>query len=128
MLTIVSISLNKNILAQMDKIRKSRGFSGRSEIVRAGIRALLSEERERNNITGFIHALFLAMHDEKSDEQVTELRHAFDKLITTHLHNKVDTDRCLEIFLLRGNANDITDMAKRFQANKNMHNVKLIVT
>lgn len=128
MLTIVSISLNKNILAQMDKIRKSRGFSGRSEIVRAGIRALLSEERERNNMTGFIHALFLAMHDEKSDEQVTELRHAFDKLITTHLHNKVDTDRCLEIFLLRGNANDITDMAKRFQANKNMHNVKLIVT
>ncbi|HZI71017.1 MAG TPA: CopG family ribbon-helix-helix protein [Nitrososphaeraceae archaeon] len=124
----MSISLNKNILAQMDKIRKSRGFSGRSEIVRAGIRALLSEERERNNITGFIHALFLAMHDEKSDEQVTELRHAFDKLITTHLHNKVDTDRCLEIFLLRGNANDITDMAKRFQANKNMHNVKLIVT
>jgi CopG family transcriptional regulator, nickel-responsive regulator len=112
----------------MDKIRKSRGFSGRSEIVRAGIRALLSEERERNNITGFIHALFLAMHDEKSDEQVTELRHAFDKLITTHLHSKVDTDRCLEIFLLRGNANDITDMAKRFQANKNMHNVKLIVT
>lgn len=124
----MSISLNKNILAQMDKIRKSRGFSGRSEIVRAGIRALLSEERERNNITGFIHALFLAMHDEKSDEQVTELRHAFDKLITTHLHSKVDTDRCLEIFLLRGNANDITDMAKRFQANKNMHNVKLIVT
>lgn len=124
----MSISLNKNILAQMDKIRKSRGFSGRSEIVRAGIRALISEERERNNITGFIHALFLAMHDEKSDEQVTELRHAFDKLITTHLHNKVDTDRCLEIFLLRGNANDITDMAKRFQANKNMHNVKLIVT
>ena len=124
----MSISLNKNILAQMDKIRKSRGFSGRSEIVRAGIRALISEERERNDITGFIHALFLAMHDEKSDEQVTELRHAFDKLITTHLHNKVDTDRCLEIFLLRGNANDITDMAKRFQANKNMHNVKLIVT
>lgn len=124
----MSISLNKNILVQMDKIRKSRGFSGRSEIVRAGIRALISEERERNNITGFIHALFLAMHDEKSDEQVTELRHAFDKLITTHLHNKVDTDRCLEIFLLRGNANDITDMAKRFQANKNMHNVKLIVT
>lgn len=123
----MSISLNKNILAQMDKIRK-RGFSGRSEIVRAGIRALLPEEKERNNITGFIHALFLAMHDEKSDEQVTELRHAFDKLITTHLHNKVDTDRCLEIFLLRGNANDITDMAKRFQANKNMHNVKLIVT
>ena len=128
MLTIVSISLNKNILAEMDKIQKSLGFSGRSEIVRAGIRALLSKERERNDITGFIHALFLATHDEKSDEQVTEMRHTFDKLITTHLHSKIDIDRCLEIFLLKGNAVDITNMTKKFQANKNMDNVKLIVT
>jgi CopG family nickel-responsive transcriptional regulator len=89
---------------------------------------LLSEERERNDITGFIYALFLATHDEKSDEQVTEMRHAYDKLITTHLHSKIDTDRCLEIFLLRGNAADITDMTKKFQANKNMDNVKLVVT
>jgi CopG family transcriptional regulator, nickel-responsive regulator len=116
------------MLAEMDKIQKSYGFSGRSEIVRAGIRSLLSEERERNVITGFIHALFLATHDERSDEQVTEIRHTYDKLITTHLHSKIDTDRCLEVFLLKGNAADIADMTKKFHANKNMDNIKLVVT
>lgn len=125
---IVSVSLNKNILAEMDKIQKSLGFSGRSELIRAGIRALLSEERKRNDVTGFIHALFLAIHDESSDEQVTEMRHTFDKLIVTHLHSKIERDKCLEIFLLKGDAGDINEMAKKFQANRKMDNVKLLVT
>ena len=44
-MTIVSISLNDEILNEMDKLQKSLGFSGRSEIVRAGIRGMISEER-----------------------------------------------------------------------------------
>jgi CopG family transcriptional regulator, nickel-responsive regulator len=112
----------------MDKIQKSLGFSGRSELIRAGIRSLLSEEKRRNNITGFIHALFLAIHDEKSDDQVTEMRHTFDKVINTHLHSKIDKDKCLEIFLLKGDASEINEMTRQFQSNRNMDNVELVVT
>ncbi|MDQ6864516.1 MAG: CopG family ribbon-helix-helix protein [Thermoproteota archaeon] len=124
---IVSVSLNRTILDEMDKLEKSHGFSGRSEIVRAGIRNLLSEERKRQDLTGMLHALFLAIHDEDSDDQVTEMRHVYDKLINTHLHSKIDRDRCLEIFLLRGDAREVKEMTKKFQANKNMDNVQLIV-
>ena len=52
--------------------------------------------------------------------------HAYDKLINTHLHNKIDKDRCLEIFVLKGDANQVRDMTKKFQSNKKMDNVKLI--
>lgn len=123
----MSVSLNRTILDEMDKLEKSHGFSGRSEIVRAGIRNLLSEERKRQDLTGMLHALFLAIHDEDSDDQVTEMRHVYDKLINTHLHSKIDRDRCLEIFLIRGDAGDVKEMTKKFQANKNMDNVQLIV-
>ena len=126
-MTIVSVSLNENILDEIDKFQKSLGFSGRSEVVRAGIRNLLSEERRRQDLTGLVHALFLAIHDEKSDDQVTEMRHTYDKLIITHLHSKIDGDRCLEIFLLKGDANEIREMTKMFQSNKRMDNVKLII-
>jgi CopG family transcriptional regulator, nickel-responsive regulator len=126
-LTIVSVSLNNEILSEMEKLQKLLGFSGRSEIVRAGVRNLLSEERTRQDLTGLLHALLLAIHDEKSDEEMTELRHAYDKLINTHLHSKIDRDRCLEIFLLKGDANEIRDMIKKFQSNKKIDNVKLIV-
>jgi CopG family nickel-responsive transcriptional regulator len=121
------VSLNRTILDDMDKLQKSHGFSGRSELVRAGIRNLLSEERKRHDLTGLLHALFLAIHDEDSDEEVTGMRHVYDKLINTHLHSKIDRDRCLEIFVIRGDAHEVKEMTKKFQTNKNMDNVQLIV-
>jgi CopG family nickel-responsive transcriptional regulator len=125
-LTIVSVSLNEEILTEMSKLQKSLGFTGRSEIIRASVRSMLSEERKKEELTGELHAIFLVIHDEKSDDEINEMGHAYDKLINKHLHNKIDKDRCLEIFLLKGNANQIRDMTKRFQSNKKMDNVKLI--
>jgi CopG family transcriptional regulator, nickel-responsive regulator len=122
----VSISLNGEILSEVDKLQSALGFSGRSEIIRAGIRNLLAEERERQDLTGLLHALLLVIHDEKSDDQVTEIRHEYDELINTHLHSKIDRDRCLEIFLIKGDANEIREMTKKFQANKKMDHIKLI--
>jgi CopG family nickel-responsive transcriptional regulator len=128
MLAIVSVSLNDDILYEIDKLQKTLGFTGRSEIVRAGIRNLLAEEKDRQNLSGHLFAVLLAIHDEKSDDQVTEMGHGYDKLITTHIHNKIDGDRCLEIFLLKGDAEEIKDMTKKFQSNKKMDHVKLITT
>ena len=127
-MTIVSVSLNSDILMEIDKLQKALGFSGRSEIVRAGIRNLLAEEKDRQNLSGHLFAVLLAIHDEKSDDQVTEMGHGYDKLITTHIHNKIDGDRCIEIFLLKGDAEEVKDMTKKFQSNKKMDHVKLITT
>ena len=124
-MTIVSVSLNDDILQEVDKLQKALGFSGRSEIVRAGIRNLLAEERDRQNLSGRIFAVLMAIHDEKSDDQVTEMGHGYDKLISTHIHNKIDGDKCLEIFLLKGDAEEIRDMTKKFKSNKKMDHVKL---
>jgi CopG family nickel-responsive transcriptional regulator len=123
---IVSVSLNDDLLNEMEKTQKLLGFSGRSEIVRAGIRNMLSEEKQRNDLTGMLHSLLLVIHDEKSDDEISNMRHPYDKLINTHLHSKIDRDRCLEIFLLRGEADEIRRMTREFQANKRMDNVKLI--
>ena len=122
----MSVSLNDDLLNEMEKIQKLLGFSGRSEIVRAGIRNMLSEEKQRNDLTGMLHSLLLVIHDEKSDDEISNMRHSYDKLINTHLHSKIDRDRCLEIFLLRGEAEEIRRMTREFQANKRMDNVKLI--
>lgn len=125
-MTIVSVSLNDDILVEVDKLQKDLGFTGRSEIVRAGIRNLLAEEKERQNLSGSLFAVLLAIHDEKSDDQVTTMQHDYDRLISTHIHNKIDGDRCLEIFLIKGEADEIKDMTKKFKSNKKMDHVKLI--
>ena len=126
LLTIVSVSLNEDIIESMDKL-KSLGFSGRSDIIRAGIRNLLSDERMKEDLDGEINSLLLAVHDEDSDDQVSSIRHDFDKIIIVHLHNKIDKDRCLEIFSLKGDAKDVKAISRKLQINKKMHFVKLIV-
>ena len=122
----MSVSLNEEIIESLDKL-KSLGFSGRSEIIRAGIRNLLSDERMKEDLDGEINSLLLAVHDEDSDDQVSSIRHDFDKIIIVHLHNKIDKDRCLEIFSLKGDAKDVNEISRQLQINKRMHFVKLIV-
>ncbi len=123
---IVSISINNEMLEDLDKMIRELGFSGRSELVRAGIRNLISDERQKQDILGFLHALLLVIHDEQSEQEVTSTKHTFDELINTHIHSKIDNNKCLEIFLLKGGAEKIKNMTKEFQTNKKMDHVKLI--
>jgi len=125
---IISISLNENIIQELDKLQKYLGFSGRSEIVRASVRNLLLEEKRIEELEGILHSVLLVIHDEKSDQEISEIRHGFDKIINTHIHNKIDKDRCLEIFVLYGDAREIKNITKRFQGNRKMDQVRLVVT
>ena len=72
-MTIVSVSLNEEILTEMSKLQKSLGFTGRSEIIRASVRSLISEERKKEDLMGDVYAIFLVTHDEKSDNEINEM-------------------------------------------------------
>ena len=50
------------ILSKIWISSKSLGFSGKSEIIRAGIRNLLSDERMKEDLDGEINSLLLAVH------------------------------------------------------------------
>ncbi len=123
---IVSISLNDEILAELDKIQSSMGFSGRSEAIRAGIRTFVSEEKQKANLSGNIHAILLVVHNDEFDHIVSGITHNFEDLITTHLHSKIDKKKCMELFVINGDAEKVSTITKDFQRNKNMDTVKLV--
>ncbi|MBT3329199.1 MAG: CopG family ribbon-helix-helix protein [Nitrosopumilus sp.] len=123
---IVSISLNGEILSELDKLQSTMGFSGRSEAIRAGIRSFVSEEKQKSDLSGNIHAIFLVVHNDEFDHIVSGITHNFEDLITTHLHSKIDKEKCMELFVIDGDAEKVTTMTKDFQINKNMDTVKLV--
>ena len=125
---IVSISLNDEILSEIDKLQKSMGYSGRSEIIRAGIRNLISEEKQRSNLSGLIHAILMIIHDEESEQIVTGIKHNHEELIGTHLHSKIEGNKCMELFLLHGEADKVDVMTRDFKTNRKMEHVKLVIT
>lgn len=123
---IVSISLNDEILSELDKLQSSMGFSGRSEVIRAGIRSFVSEEKQKADLAGNIHAILLVVHNDQFDHVVSGITHNFEDLITTHLHSKIEKEKCMELFLIDGDAEKVSTMTRDFQTNKNMDTVKLV--
>ena len=123
---IVSISLNDEILSELDKLQSSMGFSGRSEAIRAGIRAFVSEEKQKSDLSGNIHAIILVVHNNEFDHVVSGITHNFEDLISTHLHSKIEKEKCMELFVMNGDAEKVSTMTKDFQINKNMDTVRLV--
>ena len=123
---IVSISLNDEILKQIDNLQKNLGFSGRSDAIRAGIRSFVSEEKQKENLSGNVNAILLVVHNDEYDNQVNGIKHSYEDLITTHLHSKIEGDKCMELFMLKGEADSVSSITKDFQINKRMDTVKLV--
>jgi CopG family nickel-responsive transcriptional regulator len=123
---IVSISLNDEILSQLDNLKKSMGFSGRSEAIRAGIRTFVSEAKQKTELSGNIHAILLVVHSDEFDHIVSGIKHNFEDLITTHLHSKIEGDKCMELFVINGEAERVSTITNDFQTNKKMETVKLV--
>lgn len=123
---IVSISLSDELLVELDKLQKSMGFAGRSEAIRAGIRSFVSEEKQKGEISGDLHAILLVVHNDEFDDIISGIKHNFEDLIVTHLHSKIHGNKCMELFMLDGEAEKINEITKNFKINKKMDNVKLV--
>ena len=125
-MTIVSISLNDEILSELDKLQKSMGFSGRSEAIRAGIRNFVADEKQKDELSGNVHAILLVVHNDEFDHIVSGIKHSFEDLITTHLHSKIEGEKCMELFAIDGEAERVSTIARDFQTNKKMDTVILV--
>ncbi|GIS73900.1 MAG: nickel-responsive regulator 1 [Nitrosopumilaceae archaeon] len=123
---IVSISLNDEILKQIDNLQSTMGFSGRSDAIRAGIRSFVSEEKQKQDLSGEVNAILLVVHNDEYDNEVNGIKHSYEDLITMHLHNKIDGEKCMELFILKGESEKVTEITKNFQINKKKDTIKLV--
>ena len=126
-MTIVSISLNDTILKELDKIQKNMGYSGRSEVIRAGARLLISENNQKDKLTGEMKSILILIHDHKGEIIVSEIKHSFEGVTKTQIHSHIKEDKCLEIFILEGKAEEIKEMTRLFETSGKMEYLKLII-
>jgi len=126
-MTIISISLNENILKDIEKIKNEQGYSGRSEVIRAGVRLLISESKDTEKLSGEINSILIVIHHHDSENEVSDIKHDFKDITKTQIHSHFEREKCLELFVLQGDAERIKEMHRLFDTNKKMDIVKLIV-
>lgn len=127
---IVSISLTRELLQQLDRFMKRGGYSSRSETIRDAIRGALSDYEvstfERGQVTSTITVI--SKHEQHDvDERLMRLRHAFDELVSGNMHIHLGKAYCLEIFITEGDIEEVLRFIRRIRAMRGIQQVKFTI-
>jgi len=83
-LPIASLSFPERMPKEIDDVQQSLEFTGRSELVRAGIRVLLHDIKEKKALSGKVSGVVVVTHTEENEEPVTRIKDRFDSVVGTH--------------------------------------------
>ena len=126
-MTVISISLSSKLLNEIDNLKEEMGFSGRSEVIRASTRMLIADNREKEELRGYMNSILVLIHNKSVEDRVTEIKHDFEDVISTQIHSHLRENKCLELFILDGDAQRMNQLSKMFKTSGKIEYIKLII-
>ncbi|CBG40447.1 nickel-responsive transcriptional regulator NikR [Helicobacter mustelae] len=127
-----SVSLQKNLLDNLDARLTNQGYASRSEVIRDLIREkIVQESWEKDDNSEDKVAVFVIVYDHHQRElnqRMIDIQHSADTeiLCTTHVH--LDHHNCLETIIFRGKSADIHQIALEIAGLKGVKFSKLTQT
>jgi CopG family transcriptional regulator, nickel-responsive regulator len=123
---IVSVSIPKSLLEKVDNYINEQGFANRSEIIRQALRAYMAEGLKLDELQGKITAtITIIYHKEARAEQILDIQHRYSSLVLTFLHTHVEEAYCIEIMIVKGNAQVAKAFISALKANKQISEVRV---
>ena len=127
-MSIVSLSIPKNLLEKVDSYIREQGFANRSEIIRQALRAYLSENRRLSELQGRTTATITIIYQRDAKKgQITDIQHSYSNVVLTFLHTHVEEGYCIEIIVAKGDAQAIKALINALRANKQISEVKVTI-
>jgi len=130
-MTVVSVSMPDELLDRLDSFADEHGYTGRSEVVREAARSLMTEfedeQLEDRELLGIVTVLF-DFESTDVEQRMMHLRHDYDTLVTSHVHNHVGNHYCMELFILEGSLADISTFVGKIRATQDILSVDYSVT
>jgi CopG family nickel-responsive transcriptional regulator len=118
-MTVVSVSMPEELLERIDEFADDHGYTGRSEVIREASRNLLGEfqdrELEGHDLMGVITVLF-NYETTSVEERMMRLRHEHEHLVTSNFHSHVGDTYCMELFILEGSLEEISEFVGKVRA------------
>ena len=127
-MSIVSLSIPKNLLKKVDQYAKEQGFANRSEIIRQALRAYMSESKRLDELQGRITAIITIVYRrEAKRSQITDVQHNFGPAVLTFLHTHIQEGYCVEIIVARADAQVIRALIQALKANEQISEAKVTI-
>jgi CopG family nickel-responsive transcriptional regulator len=124
----IGVSLPDTLLDKFDGIIESRGYSSRSEGVRDAIRTYISYYEWMNNIKGHRAGTITFIYDSTKrglSNALTDIQHHYSHIIKSSVYIHLDNEACFEVVILKGESEEIAELAESLMALKGVKFSKL---
>ncbi len=125
----VTITLDDELMAELDAIIAARGYQNRSEAIRDLARAGIKEaaqdtDRKRDCVAALVYVYDHAAR--QLSKRLTSAFHDQHELSLASLHVHLDHDTCLEVTVLRGKTGDVQHFGEHVIAERGVRHGKLV--
>jgi len=123
------VSLDEDILTELDHFVDMRKFPNRSQAIRYLISNYLIEEKiDENKIVAGSIVLVYDHHKRELQSKSTTIQHDYHEIILSVMHVHIDHHNCLETLAVMGKATQLKELADRLIAIKGVKHGKLVIT
>jgi CopG family nickel-responsive transcriptional regulator len=126
----ITISIDDDLLAEIDKIAEQRKYQNRSEAIRDLARAGIQAGNSYSNHDEQCVAALFYVYDHEARElskRLTKTFHEHHDLSLASLHVHLDHGNCMEVSLLRGQVGDVQTFADGVIAERGVRHGKLVI-
>jgi CopG family nickel-responsive transcriptional regulator len=126
----VTVTIDEELIAGIDAFAESRGYQNRSEAVRDLARAGLARLRGEEGTTGACVGALVYAYDHEAralPNKLASVHHHHHDLTTSTTHVHLDHHSCLEVAILRGQAEELRRFAAEVTSERGVRHGQLVL-
>ncbi len=123
------VSLEKELLEELDNYAVNNHFTNRSQAIRNLInKNIVTSKWQCNNLVAGSITLIYDHHKRELLTHLTDLQHDYHHFILSSQHLHLDKNLCMEIIAVKGKAIVLTELADKLIAVKGIQHGKLTMS
>jgi CopG family nickel-responsive transcriptional regulator len=126
----VTVTLDDELMAELDRMMAKRGYQNRSEALRDLARAGVRQAAEEAGAWRECVAALVYVYDHKARElskRLTRSFHEHHHLTLTAMHVHLDHEACLEVAVLLGKTHEVQHLADHVIAERGVRYGRLVM-
>ncbi|MFA0833400.1 nickel-responsive transcriptional regulator NikR [Methanobacterium formicicum] len=127
----ISMSLPKKLLSEFDEVLKDRGYNSRSKGIRDALKDYIVRYQWMKEVEGDRVGIVAVIYDHHYTgvmEDLTDIQHEFRDFINATMHIHMTEKNCLEVIVVKGDAQKIRNLTEKIMRLKGVEHVKLTTT
>jgi len=119
------MSLPDELVQEMDAAIAQGAYRGRSEFMRAAIRAILLERHAPS--ADHVHGSITLTYPHSQEARVSDARHAFHDIVLSLMHTHCEPETCMDVLLVGGSVHRIHELQEVLARMRDIHRSHLAI-